>query len=351
MSIHIKPLQAFFIGGQEELRPAFSPLSRFIPTTYTVAGSVFSRMVDAGLTPKDIEESVSNGFIKVHGVYLQINEVKYVRAPMTIVEDEDSGRIEVAKVVEDVWGKSLTDKCGLCAPLSEFKVSANAFMPLSDLKEGRVTPENIVKLYPKYRNKLGIALERDKKTVKKEYLYLRSDIEAYEVKTPSATQGSLTLMPSFCIDITFTEKCVNYINHLHDACKITKLGGEEGLSKMSISQEAPLADLVPDSLEDDETYMAISHVHVKRSGSKLLITFQGEEYELKWCIGVIESLGGWLLKNAHRGLGNKPKDLIAALSPGSVFKVEKKLQDEAKKDTPWYYNLLNTIVKIKVETA
>lgn len=330
----LRPAYPLFIGGVKELRPTTAPLSRHIPPIYTAGGAVLALLLQNGFYAEELEKLILGGELRIFGTYMRVKDRYYVPSPSLLVREE-TGRKQrkLAMVMEEPWAEGLFKRCGIKVPFDpSVKVkdeSESVLVPVDRLPD--VDVEDVCAYKVESGEKLGIAVDRFKRVTLRPYLYTRVDVEA--VGTEEGGQLA------FCVDVEAPEDAVKALKQTR---KLIRFGGEGSVALASPEDDALLAKKVARKPEAGRAYMAVSHVRVEPVGKEFAVRLGGEVFTVEWCVGRVEPLSGWLLRE------NRPKKTVATLAPGTVFKLGSS-REPAQPDQPdeWYFNLLNTIVEIR----
>ena len=333
VTIALKPLYPFFLGGVKELRPTTAPLSRHIPSIYTVGGIVLTVLQRKGFDAEELERLILDGELRILGAYMSVDDRSYVPAPFTLIRKEAGGeydRLALIRIVEEQWAEGLFKRAGFKVPFDpSVRVKhAAGLVPIDRLPE--IDVKGFCGFRPRRSEKLGIAIDRFKRTTLRPYLYTRVDVEGVE-----AGKGSL----AFCVDV---EGSADVVDVLGRAEELIRFGGEGSIAVAAGCPECGgvLAKKVVDKLKEGGTYLAVSHVRVGLVDKEFSVRVKDEVFSVEWCVGRVEPISGWLLRK------RRPKKTVAALVPGSVFKV-KRFKGKVQLDE-WYFNLLSSVVEIKV---
>lgn len=333
LQIAFEPISPVYFGSEMEIRIAFRPSSRAIPTIYTMAGALLSFLSD--IAPYEmLRRLIVNDELRIYGVYTMINGRAYIPAPFDVLWRDNAPlrRMKVAKArgSSGFIYRPMIEAVGALKGDEEYCYDALA--PLDKLPE--VHFSELVLLKPQERERIGIALDRVKKVTIRELLYSLKDIEAYELRKVGErlSEEGAKVRPKFCVDVTGSNDLMNDIEKMVKG--FCRIGGEHGIAFFEISRNALLLEKCA-KLQADKAYMAVSHLPIKKEGMSLVIEGIGS---LKWSIGSIELLSGWDYAE------NKPKAIIAAMRPGTVFELAE-VRSESKV-THWYKKLLRSIVEI-----
>jgi len=330
VTVALKPAYPFFIGGVKELRPATAPLSRGIPPIYTVGGAVLSMLQKEGFDAEKLEMLILDGKLRIFGTYMSVKGRCYVPAPSTLISKETGRKprkLAMFSVTEKPWADGLFKRYGIKVPFDpSVKVKhESVLVPVDKLPD--IDVEDACNYKVESGEKLGIAVDRFKRTTLQPHLYTRVDVEAIQ------TEGEKL---AFCVDIEAPDDVVNALKQTR---KLIRFGGEGSVALACPEPDALLAKKVARKPEAGRVYLAVSHVRVELVDKEFTVSLGDKVFTVEWCVGNVEPLSGWLLRE------KRPKKTVATLAPGTVFKLASfKNQDQQDE---WYFNLLNTIVEIK----
>jgi len=329
VTITLKPAYPFFLGKMKELRPTTAPFSRSIPSIYTTSGIVLTMLYKDGFDAEQLERLILNGELRILGTYMSVNGRYYVQAPITVISEKTNARpskIAMMTVIEKLWAEGLFKRVGIKVPFDPSVRVEHETMLIPADKLPDVEMKAICDFKVKRGEKLGIAVDRFKRTTIQPYLYTRVDVEDIETG-----KGKL----AFCVDVEGPNDIISSLRHRRE---LVRFGGESSVALACSKPDVLLTKKATKKPEEGKTYLAVSHIRVELIDKKFTIRLNDEVFSLEWCVGEVEPLGGWLLRE------KRPKKTVATLVPGTVFKLGRHKQKAQSDD--WYFNLLNTIVEI-----
>jgi|GEM_PF-6897405 len=338
MSLRFEQISPLFFGRMEELSPTEFVRSYPIPSAYTVGGAVITLLSEvANIKPEEIESKVRDRDIIIRATYLTAkfgNDWKYfIPAPLSTSQGKVHRVIAAGGNYSGFSNMSGVPSAGIPAK-SGFKHDGKIWLieiPFDDEKKRwYVNTESLAELIPKFSNRTSFEIRRVERTVKVPSLYFRELVEGYEVR--SLGYGRAEDIRIAC-DILLPLDLKERVRRAESS--LIRFGGESGLARVHISDETPLNSLCKEDVGEDRTYLAISHIPIVKRGNKFSVLGFGE---VSWIFGKVELVGGWSMRE------RRPKDIISALSPGSLFKIARV---DKSYDEQWYFRLLSTAVPLR----
>jgi hypothetical protein len=338
ISLRFEQVSPFFFGRMEELSPTEFVRSYPIPSAYTIGGAVMTLLSEvASIGLEEIENWVRDGDIIVRATYLAAkfgNNWRYfIPAPLSTSQGKvhkviaAEGRYFGFSRISGVPSAGIPAKSG-------FKHDGKIWLiEVSFDDEKRrwyVNTESPAELIPRFSNRTSFEMRRVERTVKVPSLYFRELVEGYEVQSLSYGRAEdIRITCDIILPLDLKEKVRRAESSL------IRFGGESGLVRVHIGDETPLNFLCEKDAEEGRTYLAISHIPILRRGDEFFVLGFGKA---SWIFGKVELLGGWSMREG------RPKDIISALSPGSLFKIAR---TDGSYDERWYFRLLSTAIPLR----
>ena len=197
LSLVFEPTFPLFFGDTRELSPIMAPESKLLPSIYTMAGAAMTLLRARGFETTTLEKIISEGRLKIMGPYIRVRGRAYVPAPRYLVKIRKDGTEEIQSVsiVEELWiESSLIRKVGY---LSDNKAEYHEgfLVPLDSLPNP--SPSDVVEIKKEPRERLGIALDRQRRTAREGLMYTKVEFEWLSVDDEA---------PKFCIDLCAHEE-------------------------------------------------------------------------------------------------------------------------------------------------
>lgn len=318
-SIHVKLLSDAYFGSIKPIESGVFAETLTIPSVYTFAGALMTRLLELGITQEQIKEWIEQDCIKIYGVYMKYNNEYYV--PITPYAIDKHFKLRLPnnknnfKKIELYSSTSILHN-NVIVPtfesLDKENLKKRYFINMNNIEEDINVKSDIIK--SNIKDRIRTALKYDTKTPDERKLFSLSILSI----------GKDYSSISYCIDVELPD------NHPLDKW-IGHFGGENSIAEFSKYDNIPLIDKI--NKDVSSIYLAVSHIPIKTLNDVLLTSYGRVEY----IIGKVTQLGGFDVYD------NTMKKVYACIEPGSIFKVN---SNDGFEVDEWYVRLLNSAIPL-----